>query len=180
MSFDLSAILRFLARAIMKLVEERLAKTAVPAPPSPPTVPTVEARVATPTDRVLAAVVDLKLGPRAPHPAQHDVAEAAAALAPRSLTAEAAPRNAPAPLHASPDSGRDRIREAALETQADWRSRRILRTLAEPSGPTGPAGTTAGQSNVAPGAAPAADTALSQAQANLRVALKAYRALEIA
>ncbi|NDW07451.1 hypothetical protein [Jiella pacifica] len=186
MSFDLSSILKFLARAILKLVQERLAKNAVPepAPPAsaPPAAPTVEVRATTPSDRVLAAVVDLKLDPRASQSKQADVASAAAALSTQSLADDARSRGTTAALGAVPDAERERFRQAALETQENWRSKRLLAALAERTGTVDLLGTPsgAGKPNPSPTASTAADKELSQAQANLRAALQAYRALESA
>lgn len=185
MSFDLSAILKFLTRAILKLVQERLARNAGPEPaipaPPPPTVPTVEAKAALPSDRVLAAVVDLKLGPGVSKSAQTDVGKAAAALATTRLVDDVGFRRQPTGLAASPGAEREGIRQAAIETQENWRSKRILAALAEQTG-AGLPGTTpqAGPLMPAPAASPTAATELSQAGASLNAALRAYRALETA
>ncbi len=176
MSFDLSAVLKFVTRAILKLIQERLAKTAEPQPqPQPATLPVapLEKAPVRPSDRVLAAVVDLKLGVRKESQALSD---GALALSDQAMPIER--QNRPASAETVVGNDLDRYRQAAIETQAAWRDRHLLATLARPSAET-PTPSGSGQAPVTMRTSPATpvDTELAQAQTDFRSAVQAYRAL---
>lgn len=181
MNLDLPGILKLLARAILRMIAERQAKGADPPATPTPAAPTVEVKAAVrPSDRVVAALVDLKLGGSAKSPGPSATSEGIAAVLRQTLVAEARP--GPASRSVGEPDDADRLRQAAIDTQNDWRIRRVVATITGSTEAADPDAATRSSNGPAAAAvlSAVADAEIAQAQAGLAVALEAYRALETA